>query len=138
MEAKLAGRRQRKAELAKALMEKQAVIGWEDEERKILNKKMAQDIENKQKQDEEDANQVDISLLYFTLCRNINCSRSKYYNVAITLEFQSTVAGPEHDWVNMIMNSPLFKQANDINELLENADFNKNGSKDVKGKLHKM
>ena len=48
VEAKLAARRQRKAELARALVEREAVLGWEDEERKILNEKMAQDLANKQ------------------------------------------------------------------------------------------
>ena len=58
LEAKLNARRQGKTELAKALVEKQAVIGWEDEERKLLNQKMAGDLTNKQKKEIEQPQQV--------------------------------------------------------------------------------
>jgi len=43
LEVKLAARRGRKAELARALVQRQAVLGWEDEERRRLNEKAAED-----------------------------------------------------------------------------------------------
>ena len=49
---------------------------------------------------------------------------------------QTHAEGPEHDWVNMLMNSPIFQQVNDISNLLDSADLSTKGAKnDVKGKL---
>ena len=66
---------------------------------------------------------------------NASMNNALMYNLICYFSIQSLCGSAERDWMNMIMNSPLFKQVTDINDLLENANFNKHdGQNNVQGK----